>query len=272
MLYLVATPIGNLEDISYRAVRILGEVNLIAAEDTRHTRKLLNHYDIRTPLVSFHEHSRPAAVADLVARCATEDVALVSDAGTPLISDPGYRLVQAAVESGVQVVPIPGPSAAVTALIASGLPTDRFLYLGFPPKQMTKRRQLLTDIREEKGSLIFYESPKRLISFLEDSLALLGDRQVAVGRELTKRFEEIWRGPLTAAITHFKTTDIRGEITAVIAGNRATDEVWDDGAVLQALERAVSEGSTRKTAVEEVTQLSGRRKKEVYQLSLTLKS
>ena len=270
MLYLVATPIGNLEDMTYRAVRILGEVSLIAAEDTRHTRKLLNHYDIRTPLISFHEHSRPEAVDDLIARCAAEDVALVSDAGTPLISDPGYRLVQAAVAGGVEVVPIPGPSAAVTALIASGLPTDRFLYLGFPPKQMTKRQQLFTDIKEERGSLIFYESPKRLVSFLEDGLEVWGERQVAVGRELTKRFEEIWRGPLTAALSHFKTADIRGEITVVVAGKTEQDEIWGDDAVLQALNRMVTEGSTRKTAVEEVTQLSGRRKKEVYQLSLTL--
>ena len=268
MLYLVATPIGNLEDIAFRAVRILGEVSLIAAEDTRHTRKLLNHYNIETPMMSFHEHSDDNRLEALVARCAVEDVALVTDAGTPSISDPGYRLVVQAIEAGIQVSPIPGPSAAISGLIASGLPTDRFLFLGFPPKQAGKRDRFLAKIKGEHGSLIFYESPNRLNTFLAAANRVLGNRNVAIGRELTKRFEEIWRGSLEEALINFALRDIKGEITVVIAGNQEEEIMWDDETVKQAIEKAMAEGASRKGAIEEVSLLSGRRKKEVYRIAL----
>ncbi len=221
-LYLVATPIGNLEDISQRGLRVLREVALIAAEDTRVTRQLLSHYAISTPLTTYtdaydrQKASRQERVLDELA--AGRDVALVSDAGMPGLSDPGYELVLAALAAGHAVEAIPGPSAITTALAASGLPADRFLFVGFLPRKAGERRAFLADLADEPGTWIAFEAPHRLVDALADVLAVLGDRQVAVARELTKRFEETWRGTVSGAVAHFTANPPRGEITLVVAG------------------------------------------------------
>jgi 16S rRNA (cytidine1402-2'-O)-methyltransferase len=218
-LYIVATPIGNLEDISLRALRVLKEVGLIAAEDTRKTRFLLNKYEIKTPATSYHEHNKLTKLSYVLGKLETEDVALVSEAGMPGISDPGYELVVAAIERGITVVPIPGPSAIIAALAVSGLPTDRFLFVGFLPARTANRRRTLENIATEKATLIFYEAPHRVIATLKDMLATLGDRRIAVCRELTKIHEEVFRGTISQAIEHFATP--RGEFTLVIEGSKA---------------------------------------------------
>ncbi|HST90046.1 MAG TPA: 16S rRNA (cytidine(1402)-2'-O)-methyltransferase [Ktedonobacterales bacterium] len=229
-LYLVATPIGNLEDITLRALRVLREVSLIAAEDTRHTRKLLNHFNIPAHAISYHEHS-PAARRDLiVAALATGDVALVSDAGTPAISDPGADLVRAALAAGYAVVPIPGPAAAVSALIASGLPTDTFTFLGFLPRKPTERRALLERVRAEPRTLVLYEAPHRLLECLDDLRAVLGDREIAVARELTKLHEAWLRGPISVVRARAaEGSGPRGEYTLVVAGATAGEERPGEG-------------------------------------------
>lgn len=265
-LYLISTPIGNLEDITLRALRLLREVSLIAAEDTRTTGRLLTHYNIETPLTSFHDYSTPQKIAGLVERLATADIALVTDAGTPGLSDPGYELVRAAVEAGVTVSPIPGPSAAIAALVSSGLPTDRFLFLGFLPRQQKARREALSAVASLPYTLVLYESPHRVLDLLADVVAVLGDRPVAVGRELTKLYEEIWRGPASEAITHFSQGQIRGEFTLVIAGHEETEQEWDEAAVRAALAAQLAQGASRKEAAARVAAQSGWRKREVYGL------
>jgi 16S rRNA (cytidine1402-2'-O)-methyltransferase len=226
-LYLVATPIGNLEDISNRALRILREVPRIAAEDTRHTAKLLKHYDIHTPLISFHEHSQKSKLASLLTELETGDLALVSDAGTPLLNDPGAELVIAALEAGHRVSPIPGPSAPLAALIASGLPAGAFLYLGYLPRSSGERRRLLGEIASLPYTLIFLETPHRLPDALEDLEQVLGDRAIAVARELTKIHEEIVRGTISQARLHFSQQAPRGEFTLVVAGaSPSQKESW----------------------------------------------
>lgn len=267
-LFLVGTPIGNLEDITLRALRILREVSLIAAEDTRTTARLLQHYEIDTPLISFHEYSDEGRVAELVQRLAYGDVALVSDAGMPGLSDPGYRLVQAALAAGVTVSPIPGPSAVVAALVSSGLPSDSFLFLGFLPRQQKARREVLADVSRQTMTLVTYEAPHRLRAFLEDVLAVLGDRQVVVARELTKLYEEIWRSPASAALAHFEENEVRGEITVVIAGASQEDLLWDEERVRAALEEQLARGVRRKEAAAAVAEKSGWRAREIYKLSL----
>ncbi|HEV2763744.1 MAG TPA: 16S rRNA (cytidine(1402)-2'-O)-methyltransferase, partial [Pyrinomonadaceae bacterium] len=203
-LYLVATPIGNLEDITRRALRVLSEVDLVACEDTRHTRQLLERYGIDRPTVSYHEHNEQERAAELASRLAAgESVALVSDAGTPAVSDPGFRLVRACVEQGVAVVPVPGPSAFVAALVASGLPTDEFYFGGFLPARTHARRARLEEVRALRATLVFYETPHRLAHALADALELLGEREAAVARELTKLHEEIVRGRLSELLERF---------------------------------------------------------------------
>ncbi|MFC2058211.1 16S rRNA (cytidine(1402)-2'-O)-methyltransferase [Chloroflexota bacterium] len=215
-LYLVATPIGNLEDITLRAIRVLGEVGLIAAEDTRKTRKLLTHYNIKTPLTSYHEYSRRSKIPYIMGRLEQEDVALVSEAGMPGISDPGYELVQAAIDNNVTVVAIPGPSALPAALAVSGLPADQFIYLGFLPRRKGKRVRLLKEIGAEPRTIIAFESPHRLLASLADIGETLGDRRISVCRELTKIHEEVFRGTVSQAIDYF--SQPRGEFTLVIEG------------------------------------------------------
>jgi 16S rRNA (cytidine1402-2'-O)-methyltransferase len=227
-LYLVGTPIGNLEDVTLRALRVLGEVSVIAAEDTRTTRKLLSHYDIHTPLTSFHDFSGPAKVRRLLAQLADADVALVSEAGMPGLSDPGFPLVQAALANGVPVTAVPGPSAVVCAVVLSGLPTHTFLYLGFLPRKAGPRRKALMRVAAQPDTLVMYESPHRLVAALRDVEDVLGPRRVAVARELTKRFEDIVRGPIDEVRAQFERTTPRGEFTIVVAGAGTPAEVSGD--------------------------------------------
>jgi len=219
ILYIVSTPIGNLEDITLRALRILKEVNLIAAEDTRHTLLLLRHFGIQAPLTSFFEGNELKKREFILSRLNQgERIALVSDAGTPGISDPGYRLIRLAIEHEVPVIPIPGPSAAITALSISGLPTDAFLFKGFFPNKSKKRRDLLKQLEEVKETLIFYESPHRLTETLKDIFEVLGDREIVLTRELTKIYEEILRGKVSEIQSTLQVKKIKGEITLVISG------------------------------------------------------
>ena len=225
VLYIVSTPIGNLEDITLRALRVLKEVNLIAAEDTRHTRRLLAHYEIDTPTTSYFEGNQIQKGERLVARLrAGESIALVSDAGTPTISDPGYRLLVQCIEADIPIIPIPGPSACIAAASVAGLPLHNFVFEGFLSPKSGRRKRQLTDLREEKRTLIFYESPHRIIAFLQDVLEVLGDRRVSVARELTKKFEEVFRGTVTEAIEKFEATSPRGEFTIVIEGFLSSKE------------------------------------------------
>jgi 16S rRNA (cytidine1402-2'-O)-methyltransferase len=218
-LYVVATPIGNLEDVSLRALRVLREVDLVAAEDTRHVRKLLDHYGIRKRVVSYHEHNERTRTPQLLAALRSgRSVALVSDAGTPALSDPGYPLVRACAEAQIPVVPVPGPSAAVAALVVSGLPTDRFLFLGFPPRRRPARRRFFEEVRDGRATLVLFESPHRLADCLEDALAVLGDRRAAVCRELTKLHEEVRRGTLSELVSWARQAAPLGEVTVVVEG------------------------------------------------------
>jgi len=216
VLYIIATPIGNLEDISLRALRLLGEVQLIAAEDTRTTRRLLNAYNIKTPLTSYHEHSKKAKLDYLLNYLKEEDLALVSEAGMPGLSDPGYELIVAAIEHGISVVPIPGASAVITALVTSGLPTDQFLYLGFLPRRKGQRQRLLSSVIDEPRTIVAFETPHRLRKALSDIEEILGNRRLSICRELTKVHEEIFRGKVSQAREHF--TEPRGEFSLVIEG------------------------------------------------------
>ncbi len=216
MLYVIATPIGNLEDISLRALRILQEVKLIAAEDTRTTRHLLSAHDIKTPLTSYHEHSKRGKLDYLLNYLEREDLALVSEAGTPGLSDPGYDLIVAAIERGISVVPIPGASAIITALAVSGLPTDQFLYVGFMPRRKGQRQRVLSSIVEESRTIVAFETPHRLNEALEDIEEILGNRRISVCRELTKVHEEIFRGRVRQAREYF--VEPRGEFTLVVEG------------------------------------------------------
>ena len=233
-LYIVATPIGNLEDITLRAIRILKEVDLIAAEDTRHTRQLLNAFEIRTPLISLHEHNEEKKSLSLILRMMEGlSIAHVSDAGTPGLSDPGYRLIRAAIAHDIPVVPIPGVSAVITALSASGLSMNRFLFRGFLPGKTTGRRQQLADLARENGTLVFYESPNRLLSALRDVYDLMGNRDVVICRELTKVYESFIRGPVQAVIQTLEGRRIKGEVTLLISGCPEVKPEWSDAALLQ---------------------------------------
>jgi len=216
ILYVVATPIGNLEDISLRALRVLREVKLIAAEDTRKTRRLLNAYNIETPLTSYHEHSKRAKLDYLLGYLEKEDLALVSEAGMPGLSDPGYDLIVAAIERGISVVSVPGPSAVITALVVSGLPTDQFVYVGFLPRRKGQRQRLLSSIADEARTIVAFEAPHRVREALTDIEEILGDRRVSVCRELTKVHEEVFRGRMSQAREHF--AEPRGEFSLVIEG------------------------------------------------------
>ena len=268
-LYLVATPIGNLQDITGRALETLRQVRLVAAEDTRHTRKLFDHYQIRTPLVSYHEHNKLSRLAQVLAALDEADVALVSDAGTPALNDPGYELVKAALQAGYPVSPIPGPSAPLAALVASGLPTDAFLYLGYLPRKTGERRALLGKIAALPYTLVFLETPHRLISALQDLHIVLGDRSIAVARELTKLHEEIFRGRLSQALAHFGEQPPRGEITLIIEGNRA-QVVWSEEQVLDLLQQRLSAGSSTTRSAAEVADQTGWSRRNLYRLVMQL--
>jgi len=267
-LYLVGTPIGNLEDITLRALRMLREVSLIAAEDTRTTGRLLKHYKINTPMVSYHEHSKQSRITEIVETLSSADVALVTDAGMPGLSDPGYRLIEAAIEDGVDVIAVPGPAAAILALVSSGLPTDKFLFLGYLPRQQKARRSALADVVDLPYTLVFYEAPHRLLASLKDMCEVLGDRRLVVGRELTKLHEETWRGTLSEASVYFGQGKVRGELTLVVSGASTSAVMWDEQTVLEALTAELEKGLSRKDAAANVADRSGWRKRDVYNLSL----
>ncbi len=267
VLFLVATPIGNLEDLSPRAVRVLRESKLIAAEDTRHTGILLKRFEIQTPLTSYFEHNKLHKLDAILAALADGNVALVSDAGTPAINDPGYELVRAALASGFDVRPVPGPSAPVAALSVSGLPTDAFTYLGYLPHKPTERRKFVTQIANLRHTLIFLESPHRLLASLADLLAILGDRQICVAREMTKLFEEYWRGPISGALAHFQSREVRGEFTLVVGGKMKEERsLWSEEELLAAIDAGLNSGKSAKEISAELAEQSGWRKKEVYAL------
>ena len=269
-LYVVATPIGNLEDITARALRVLGEVGLIAAEDTRRTGQLLSHFNItHQRLTSYFEHNKLNKLDEVLAALENGDVALVSDGGTPNLSDPGYELVRAALAAGHEVVAIPGASALLAALVASGLPTDAFLYLGFLPRTEAERRRLLASVAREHRTLVAYEAPHRLLEALSTIEGVLGDRPAAVARELTKRHEEIFRGPVSQARQHFASKDILGEITLVIGGAPAEAAArWDSGRVRAEVAEMVAGGVKRKEAARMVADLSGWPQRDVYRLAV----
>ena len=264
-LYLVATPIGNLEDLSPRAARTLGEVRLIAAEDTRVTRKLLTHFHLHTPLTSYFEHNKLTKLDAILAALAEGDVALVSDAGTPAINDPGYELVKAALQAGHTICPIPGPSAPLAALAASGLPTDAFLYLGYLPRRSIERRAFLPQIEALPYTLVFLESPHRLLAALKDLEQTLGNRQIAIARELTKLHEQIWRGSISAASEYFTQNEPRGEFTLVLAGKANVEkQKWAEDKLKIALKFGLKLGESPSVLAKRVAQESGWDRKEIY--------
>lgn len=265
-LFLVATPIGNLEDISARALRVLREVRLVAAEDTRQSGKLLSHFDIHTPLVSYHEHNKLARLERILAALEQGNVALVSDAGTPALNDPGYELVRAVLQAGHAVSPIPGPSAPVAALTASGLPTDAFLYLGYLPRKSAERQRLLAKVAGLEYTLIFLETPHRLLESLRDLQGALGERQIAVARELTKLYEEIFRGTLEQALEHFTAQPPRGEFTLVVSGCPARQTHWSVEELQEALRLAKQGGEPPAQVARRLAAESGWKKSEIYAL------
>lgn len=262
-LYIVATPLGNLEDITLRAIRVLREASVIACEDTRRTVKLLNRYEIRTPLTVFHEYNKMRAGAGILRRLREgEGVALVSDAGTPAISDPGYELVREAIAEGFPIEVIPGPSALIAALVVSGLPTDHFAFEGFLPARKEKRRKALQALAAETRTMIFYESPQRVAGFLREAAGVLGERRACVVRELTKVHEEILRGTLPELAREIEARDVvLGEITVVVGGAPKTVELSVEEIVRAALEDA--SGSSRDLA-REIAERTGLSRKEVY--------
>lgn len=272
-LYIVATPIGNLEDMTFRAVRILGEVDLIAAEDTRHTRKLLSRFGISRPLTSYFDHNKTLKGSYLLDRLRNgQSVALVSDAGTPCISDPGYQLVRDAVTEGITVVPVPGASAAMAALSASGLPTDSFAFEGFLPNRQGKRRERLATLKGERRVLVFYESPNRLTSTLHDIREICGERTVVVARELTKIHEEFVRGVLGAVIERFTGRQVKGELVLLVSPAGEEECVVDARDLRSLLEHYIDvEMLTPKDAVLRVTEQLNLARSEVYAAALQLK-
>lgn len=266
-LYLVATPIGNLEDMSPRGLRVLKEAILIAAEDTRHTGTLLKHFEIKTPLTSYFEHNKLTKQDFILEKLSEGDVALVSDAGTPAINDPGYELVQAALASGFDVRPVPGPSAPISALTVSGLPTDSFLYLGYLPHKSSERHSFVGQVSDLSYTLIFLETPHRLLDSLEDLLAVLGNRRICVAREMTKLYEEFWRGDMDGAIEYFKSKEPRGEFTLVIEGKKKEESgKWEEARLVEVIKRELQVGKSAKDISAELAEQSGWNKKEVYAL------
>jgi 16S rRNA (cytidine1402-2'-O)-methyltransferase len=271
-LYVVGTPIGNLEDMTFRAVRILQTVDIIAAEDTRHTGKLLQHFEIKTPQVSYHEHNRTSRIPELLEHLTNDKaIALVSDAGMPGISDPGYELVKACIEAGIAVVPIPGASAAITALSAAGLPTDRFVFEGFLPAKSQQRREYLESLQTESRTLIFYESPHRLRDTLQDLAEVLGsDRQIVLGRELTKLYEEFWRGTIAEAIAHYSQRDPQGEYTLVLAGIPPSHPQLTEEELKTELKQLITQGISRSQASRQLAKFTSLPRRQLYQLALSL--
>ena len=272
ILYLCATPIGNLEDITLRVLRVLQEVDLIAAEDTRRTRKLLNHYHIRAELTSYHEHNRRSKGESLLGQLAAgKSVALVSDAGMPGISDPGEELVLEALSRGISVIPLPGPSALITALVVSGLSAERFVFEGFLPRKKKDRAQRLNDLAAENRTVIIYEAPHRLIKTLEELQSYLGDRPASAARELTKRYEEVRRGSLSQLLEHFNVHEPKGEFVLVVGGCSGSRETVKEEQEYRSLtpdehvRRLTAEGMPSNEAIKKVARQMGVPRRELYQ-------
>jgi 16S rRNA (cytidine1402-2'-O)-methyltransferase len=275
-LFVVATPIGNLDDITLRALRVLGEVDLIACEDTRQTAKLLNHYQIRKPTTSYHDHNETEKAVNLLMQLQSgKTIALVSDSGTPCISDPGYRIVRAALEAGVRVVPIPGPCAFIAALSACGRPTDLFTFLGFLPSKKGARRMLLEGLKAESGTLVFYEAPRRLVESLQDIEEILGTRSITVAREMTKVYEELFFGNSAEATRHYRLNPVKGEIVLIIEKASAPSvplSSFGEEELRARLDRLMEEGSlSRSHAIKQLAQQLGTSRRELYQLLLSSK-
>ena len=276
-LYLVATPIGNLADITHRALQILRDVDLIACEDTRHTRKLLQHYGIDTKTISYHEHNDQQRAAELIELLRQgSSVAVVSDAGTPAISDPGFRLVRAAVENEITIVPLPGPSALISALIAAGLPTDQFFFGGFLPARSSARRARFDELRSVPGTLIFYEAPHRLASSLRDAHEILGEREAVVARELTKLHEEIRRGRLSELAEHYSTVEQpRGEIVLLIDRTVLDDAAAESAqptSVAALVKQFETDGLDHRAALKKAARELGLSRAEAYRRLLAERS
>ena len=270
-LYLVATPIGNLQDITLRALETLRQADIIACEDTRHTRKLLNHYGISGRVISYHEHNESERAAKLVSMLKDgSSVAIVSDAGTPAISDPGYRLVVEAVRGGIQVVPVPGPSAFAAVLSASGLPTDRFVFEGFLPSKKQERDTRLRGLRSESRTLVFYEAPHRLKESLIEMRRIFGDRQIVIAREVSKVHEEFLRGTIAAMVSQLAEREVKGEVTIIVHGAADQTPVSEEELKME-IRRLADQG----LGVKQISDLLGERyqlaKRDVYQLALKLR-
>lgn len=272
-LYLVGTPIGNLDDMTMRAIKTLQTVDWIAAEDTRHTGKLLHHFEVRTPQISYHEHNSHSRVPELVAMLAAgKSIALVTDAGMPGISDPGYELVCACIAASITVIPIPGVTAGITALTASGLPTLQFVFEGFLPIDPQSRRSRLDALQTEPRTIVLYEAPHRLIRTLEDLAASLnGDRQVVIARELTKLHEEFWRGDLTNSIEHYTNRAPKGEFTLILAGaSEVAPPTWTEAQLQSELRAIMADGMSRSEASRHLADLTKLPRRQLYQLSLSI--
>jgi len=271
-LYIVATPIGNLEDMTFRAVRILQAVDMIAAEDTRHTGRLLQHFQVRTPQISYHEHNSHSRIPEILEHLQYgKAIALVSDAGMPGISDPGYELIKACIEDGVTVVPIPGASAVITALSAAGLPTDRFIFDGFLPTKSQQRRQYLESLQGESRTLVFYESPHRLRDTLADLGEVLGsDRQLVIARELTKLYEEFWRGTIGDAIADYTQREPQGEYTLLVAGNPPSQIQLTETQLKTELLQMMHQGISRSQASRQLAKDTSLSRRYLYQLALAI--
>lgn len=269
---MVATPIGNLEDITVRALRVLKEVDLIAAEDTRHSRILLSTYGIRTPLISLHEHNERERSALIVSKIENGmSVAYVSDAGTPCVSDPGYHLVAAVLENGIHVVPVPGPSAVIAALSVCGFPADQFLFYGFLPPKSNRRRRFLESIKDEEQTLIFYESPARIADAMQEIHEVLGDREVVVARELTKMFEEIRQGRVSVIASGMSRSKARGEFTIIVRGaSREPVSIADDEIQERLLRLRKEQSMSVRDAVADVVRQTGLPRKRVYNMALKI--
>jgi 16S rRNA (cytidine1402-2'-O)-methyltransferase len=278
-LFIVATPIGNLEDITHRALRVLREVDLIACEDTRHTRKLLNHFGITTPTTSYHEHNEHERAAELCELLKSgKTVALVSDAGTPLISDPGFRLVKAAVERGISVQPIPGAAAFVTALSAAGLATDQFMFAGFLPGRAGTRRAKLSELSSIPATLVFYEAPHRIKAALKDAREILGDREAVIAREMTKVHEEFTRGSLSELISRFSEIEApRGELVLIVAAHAAetvaaTRKASPANQLRERMNELEREGIDQKTAMKKAAKELGLKRDDAYRMLVDQKN
>jgi len=267
-LYIVSTPIGNLEDITARALRILGEVDIIAAEDTRHSLKLLNHYGISKPMISYWKEKERSKAEEIVRRLLSgKSVALISDAGTPGISDPGAILIKMAIEENVPVVSIPGPSACIAALSLSGLPTDQFAFIGFLPPKQSQRKKMLTELSFETKTMIFYEAPHRILETLVDMEALFPGRRAALVKELTKMHEEVLRGNISEILANMEKTKIAGEYILILGGKTEKDRVSTEDALIE-VHSLLKKGLGRKEAVKKIADQYGLSKKELYDKSL----